>query len=250
MPKAPSNRSLVKFEGDSKPEKKPASPVAKFFSRYSKGLTPHSKRRRRDGDRDVRSASRRHGGDDATASANDTNNTSNNKMGLIPSILTFIDAHPSLPNTLSIYVQFVLNLFFACCLMFILYGIFATIRNDIDEKAMIESSDILAEMAACAHEFKENRCERETRVPAMETVCNGWERCMQRDPYKVGRSRLSAGMFAEIFNSFIEPISLKAIVSLLSLSSALNIHLFVPRLISLSRPSASSSSSGVSPSTT
>ena len=135
-------------------------------------------------------------------------------MGVIPSILTFIDAHPTLPNTLSIYVQFFLNLFLAFLVMYVLFGIFTTIRNDIDEKAISESSEILAEMASCAREFKENRCERETRVPAMESVCNNWEKCMQRDPYKVGRSRLSAGMFAEIFNSFIEPISMKAIVSL------------------------------------
>ena len=83
---------------------------------------------------------------------------------------------------------------------------------------MMESSEILAEMAVCAREFKENKCERDSRVPAMETVCNNWEKCMQRDPYKVGRSRLSASMFAEIVNSFIEPISLKAIVSSPTLS--------------------------------
>ena len=98
--------------------------------------------------------------------------------------------------------------------MYVLYGIYSTIRNDIDERAMMESSEILAEMAVCAREFKENRCERDSRVPAMETVCNNWEKCMQRDPLKVGRSRLSAGMFAEIFNSFIEPISMKAMVRL------------------------------------
>lgn len=99
--------------------------------------------------------------------------------------------------------------------MYVLYGIYSTIRNDIDERAMMESSEILAEMAVCAREFKENRCERDSRVPAMETVCNNWEKCMQRDPLKVGRSRLSAGMFAEIFNSFIEPISMKAMVRLM-----------------------------------
>ena len=98
--------------------------------------------------------------------------------------------------------------------MYVLYCIYSTIRNDIDERAMMESSEILAEMAVCAREFKENRCERDSRVPAMETVCNNWEKCMQRDPLKVGRSRLSAGMFAEIFNSFIEPISMKAMVRL------------------------------------
>lgn len=181
-----------------------------------------SKRRRRDVDKDVQLAPRRSSNDsdseERPSSSEGPQHTMSpvQSMGFVPSVLTFIDAHPSLPNTLSFYVQFLLNCFFAFCMMYVLYGFYSTICNDIEERAMMESSEILAEMAACAHEFKENRCDRDSRVPAMETVCNSWEKCMQRDPLKVGRSRLSAGMFAEIFNGFIEPISLKAIVSVFS----------------------------------
>lgn len=135
-------------------------------------------------------------------------------MATIRGILTFIDAHPSLPTTLSIYLQFILNCFLTGLLILMIYKGFSVISNDINERAIMESSEIIAEMASCAHEYHENRCERDSRVPAMEMVCNNWEKCMARDPYKVGRSRLSAGMFAEIFNSFIEPISFKAIVRL------------------------------------
>ena len=174
------------------------------------------KRRRTEVDRDVRSAPRRSSYDSDTEERPSSSEGPQEKrppaQHLIPSVLTFIDEHPNLPSTLSYYVQFLLNCCFAFCLMYVLYGIYSTIRNDIDERAMMESSEILAEMAVCAREFKENRCERDSRVPAMETVCHNWEKCMQRDPLKVGRSRLSAGMFAEIFNSFIEPISMKAMV--------------------------------------
>lgn len=231
-----SNGVLVHFEGG-KSEKKALS--SGLFGRYASSgrgeiATRKSytdvlsrkvhKRRRRDTDRDVRLAPRRSSEDsdfeERPSSSEDPSQGQQppvQQMGFIPSVLTFIDAHPSLPSTLSYYVQFLLNLFFAFCLMYVLYGVFSTIRHDIDEKAMMESSEILAEMAVCARDFKENKCERDSRVPAMETVCNNWEKCMQRDPYKVGRSRLSAGMFAEIFNSFIEPISIKAIVSFTSL---------------------------------
>ena len=225
------------FDGK-KSEKKSSSPG--LFSKFSSlgrgdvGRRSHlavtrnkgkvQKRRRRDGDSDVRSAPRRSNNDsdceEQPGSGGESHHTpkTTRQMGFIPSVLTFIDAHPGLPNTLSYYVQFLLNFFLALCVMYVLYGIFSTISNDITERAMMESSDILAEMTVCAREFKENKCERDSRVPAMETVCNNWERCMQRDPYKVGRSRLSAGMFAEIVNSFIEPISLKAIVCSFSLS--------------------------------
>ena len=185
------------------------------------------KRRRREVDKDVRLAPRLSSRDSNTEEHPGSSEGRGqidppaNQMGFIPSVLTFIDAHPSLPNTLSFYVQFLLNCFFAFCFMYVLYCMFSTVRNDLNERAMMESSEILAEMAVCAREFKENRCERDSRVPAMEIVCNNWEKCMQRDPYKVGRSRLSAGMFAEIFNSFIEPISWKAMVSIQLISRGL-----------------------------
>ena len=68
-------------------------------------------------------------------------------------------------------------------------------------------------MAVCSKEYLENRCAPNTRVPAMEKACLAWEKCMNRDPTVVGRARVSAETFAEIVNSFIEPISYKTMVS-------------------------------------
>ena len=67
-------------------------------------------------------------------------------------------------------------------------------------------------MAVCSKEYLENRCAPTTRVPAMEKACIAWEKCMNRDPTVVGRARVSAETFAEIINSFIEPISYKTMV--------------------------------------
>jgi hypothetical protein len=69
-------------------------------------------------------------------------------------------------------------------------------------------------MAVCSKEYLENRCAPNTRVPAMEKACLAWEKCMNRDPTVVGRARVSAETFAEIINSFIEPISYKTMVNL------------------------------------
>ena len=68
-------------------------------------------------------------------------------------------------------------------------------------------------MAVCSKEYLENRCAPSTRVPAMEKACLAWEKCMNRDPTVVGRARVSAETFAEIINSFIEPISYKTMVA-------------------------------------
>ena len=228
----PNSKGAVRHLEASRFEKKSLSPsLFRKFSSLGRGEVSRrshltmtgrkvksQKRRRRDGDSDVRSAPRRSsnysGFEEQPGSGEEGQQKPDTaqQMGMIPSVLTFIDAHPGLPNTLSYYVQFLLNFFLALCVMYVLYGIFSTISNDIAERAMMESSEIVAEMAVCAREFKENKCERGSRVPAMETVCNNWEKCMQRDPYTVGRSRLSAGMFAEIVNGFIEPISLKSMV--------------------------------------
>ena len=209
-----SKSSLVQFKGAKSGQKSSARELFnKMKKPYTNAAARKVKRRRRETDSDVRRGSEDAEERPSSSEGPDLQKKSKTRsMGFVPAVLTFVDAHPNLPNTLSIYVQFFLNCFLAFCLMYILYGAYSSIIHDIDEKAMMESSEIFAEIALCAREFKENRCERDTRVPAMEIVCNNWEKCMQRDPYQVGRSRLSAGMFAEIFNSFIEPISIKAIV--------------------------------------
>ena len=135
------------------------------------------------------------------------------ELGTISSIFHFIEKHPNLPHILSYYAQFLLNLFFVLCMMYVFYLFFSTIRSDVDIKSRDVVSETVVEIAVCAREFKENRCDRSTRVPAMETVCDNWEKCMNRDPSQVGRARVSAETFAGILSNFIDNLSLKTMVS-------------------------------------
>lgn len=134
------------------------------------------------------------------------------EIGFIPSFFTFIEKHPNLPHILSFYAQFLLNTFLVFFLMYLFYSFWSTIRSDVDLRSREVATETLAEMAACAREYKENRCDRSSRVPAMETVCENWEKCMKQDPNKVGRAKVSAYTFAEILNNFVEPISIKTMV--------------------------------------
>ncbi|EKG20615.1 Nucleus export protein Brr6 [Macrophomina phaseolina MS6] len=129
---------------------------------------------------------------------------------VIGAILSYIDAHPNLPHTLSFYAQLILNFFFVGCIIWIVYSFWSAIQSDVNIEADRAIAEALAEMAVCAREYQANRCAPETRVPAMATLCDNWDACMNRDPKKVGRARVSAHTFATIFNSFIEPISWKA----------------------------------------
>lgn len=82
----------------------------------------------------------------------------------------------------------------------------------MDKASEAAAGAVLAEMAECAAQYAQNRCSKDQRVPAMQAVCENWEKCMNRDPSHVGRARVSAHTFAEIFNSLVEPISWKAMV--------------------------------------
>lgn len=130
----------------------------------------------------------------------------------LSSAFTFIAQHPTVPHILSFYAQLLFNVFLLAGCAYLIYCFWAAVQGDVDKKSHEAMADIMAEMAACAEQFTANKCDRSTRAPALETVCENWNKCMNRDPAKVGRAKVSAHTFAEIFNSFVEPISWKAMV--------------------------------------
>lgn len=116
---------------------------------------------------------------------------------------------PSVPYTLSLYLQLFLNFFLSCIFIYFFYILVSTIRNDVDKKVQEYSTEILAEMAECSKQYLRNNCIPGRRVPALEKMCVSLERCMNRDPTIVGHARVSAETFSEIINSFIKPLTLK-----------------------------------------
>ncbi|TKA74215.1 hypothetical protein B0A55_06298 [Friedmanniomyces simplex] len=133
------------------------------------------------------------------------------KQHWLTTLWTFIESHPTVPHILSWYAQLLFNIFLLSCFAYAIATAWAAFTTDIDHAAHSVSAQIMAEMVVCAKEYTANRCSPpENRVPAMETVCENWRVCMERDPLKVGRAKVSARTFAEVFNSFMEPISYKA----------------------------------------
>lgn len=135
------------------------------------------------------------------------------KQSWFSALLNGIESRPNLPNILSYYAQLSVNFFIAGLTIYGVYVFWATVRADVDKASEEASANVLAEMAVCARQFSENGCHnRNTLPPALVTVCDSWETCMSKDPASVGRAKISAHTFAQIFNSFIEPISYKAMV--------------------------------------
>lgn len=140
------------------------------------------------------------------------------------SFLHGIESHPNLPNILSYYAQLSLNFFLAGLAIYGLWSFWVTIQADVNKASEDATSLVLAEMVKCANDFVDNGCASTTRPPALETICDNWSHCMNRDPNSVGRAKISAHTFAQIFNSFIEPISYKAMVCLLILTVSVSMR--------------------------
>ncbi|PWW77585.1 hypothetical protein C7212DRAFT_277586 [Tuber magnatum] len=117
--------------------------------------------------------------------------------------------HREIPIIASQYLQLFFNLSMVLLLLYAVFCFYLTVRRDVDQKVEEYSAEIVQEMSQCAKEYVDNRCDPNMRVPAMEIRCAAWERCMNRDPTQIGRAKVSAETFADIINSFIEPISYK-----------------------------------------
>lgn len=118
----------------------------------------------------------------------------------------------NLPILLSIWLQLAYNAIIMAVVSYFVWTFYSTVKRDVDMKVDEYSADILQEMAMCSKDYLANNCMPGKRVPALETMCNAWERCMNRDPKIVGRARVSAETFAEIINGFLRPISFKSMV--------------------------------------
>ena len=138
------------------------------------------------------------------------------QAGWIASTFNYIESHPNLPNVLSFWAQMGINFFIAGLTVFGIFTFWMTVRSDVDKASEDARALVMAEITKCAKDYVDNRCGSDKRLPALEIVCDNWEHCMYRDPNGIGRARVSAHTFAQIFNSFIEPISYKAMVWLIS----------------------------------
>lgn len=227
--------SLFSMYGRFAPAPSPGRGEIPRVSHYSNALARRvQKRRRRDKALDMRLRQDSDDEDDDRPSSSESNQQNqlqgqgqSNQQESSVSRMSFSDffalleAHPYVPSILSWWAQLVVNLSLFSLAVYVVFGFVSAIRAEFEQAAEEVSDGILAEMATCAKSYVDNRCAGNDRLPALETVCENWERCMNRDPAKVGRAKVSAHTMAVIINSFIDPISWKAIVRSLPLTCIL-----------------------------
>jgi Di-sulfide bridge nucleocytoplasmic transport domain len=185
--------------------------------KYGNALA-HKVRKRKRLERDYSVVKSHRGDSDSDSDSGASRPTSkgkDNKPGWISDFLNGIESRPNLPNLLSFYTQLGFNLFLLGLTVFGIYSFWTAVRADVNKAAEEARAEVIAEIVKCGRDYVDNRCGPDMRLPALENVCNAWELCMARDPNSVGRAKVSAHTFAQIFNSFIEPISYKAMVCIL-----------------------------------
>ena len=110
------------------------------------------------------------------------------------------------------FVQVGFNAALAILGIYVLVIFFLTVQRDVEYRVAEYSMDIVQDIAQCNLLHKTNLC-AQGLVPAMAAQCAAWETCMNRDPTKVGRAKVSMEVIGEVVNSFVEPISWKTLVS-------------------------------------
>ena len=110
------------------------------------------------------------------------------------------------------YVQVFLNGSLAAIALYLLAQFIFMIHTDVEHRVGEYSMEIVQEIAQCQLAYKTNLC-AEGRIPAMTAQCASWETCMNRDPTKVGRAKITFEVFGEVINTFVEQISWKTLVS-------------------------------------
>ncbi|BCR90617.1 putative nuclear envelope protein Brr6 [Aspergillus chevalieri] len=230
--------SLFSMYGRFAPAPSPGRGEIPRVSHYSNALARRvQKRRRRDKALDMRLRRDSDDEDDDRPSSSESNQqnqvqhagqsnqqeSSVSRMSSFSDFFALLEAHPYVPSILSWWAQLVVNLSLFSLAVYVVFGFVSAIRAEFEQAAEEVSDGILAEMATCAKSYVDNRCAGNDRLPALETVCENWERCMNRDPAKVGRAKVSAHTMAVIINSFIDPISWKAILFFLATISTVTV---------------------------
>ncbi|KEI40102.1 uncharacterized protein L969DRAFT_86730 [Mixia osmundae IAM 14324] len=125
------------------------------------------------------------------------------------------------PSVLLGYAQFAFNASLLGLALWLALGFVLTVRHDVSDRMTSYSTEILQEVEQCRQLYLANRCEPETRIPHMESTCQGWEHCMNRNPKIVGRARVAAETLGEVINSFVEVMSWRTMIFLVLLFATL-----------------------------
>jgi len=114
------------------------------------------------------------------------------------------------PAVLIRYLHLVLN---AVMIGFICYAVvyvFVSLQRDIRYKVSNRKMHIKKEVEDARASYEINRCHPDTRVPAIEELCNRWECTIKNGNGSVGYTRIIAEVFGDVLDGFVRKFSMKS----------------------------------------
>lgn len=121
-------------------------------------------------------------------------------------------SNPSVPYTLSLYLQLACNALLSLGIILLAYIMYRGIRSDVDHRIDLYTTDVMIEISHCSRDYYRNKCDGPKRPPALENSCDQWAKCMNRDPRQIGTAKITAEAFGDIVNAFVATISWKFVV--------------------------------------
>lgn len=131
---------------------------------------------------------------------------------------------PHIPYILSLYFQLVVNIILWSFMIYFIYLAITTIRSDINLKVDEFTIKVLDEIAKCSKEFSRNKCHLPDRPSIMDEECDQLERCQNQDPTKIARLKVTIELIAEIINAFVNRLSYKSLLIMMSMLVIFIIH--------------------------
>lgn len=138
--------------------------------------------------------------------------TEKETMGWFHYILSAVSANPDAPIVLSEYMQLLINSFLGGLVLWVVWCGFSSARDEVIYSSGKAKQALQAEIEACTSQYFDNKCDS-ARMPALESLCNEWEKCKDQDPENVAGVKAVVGHIADIINEFTTRLSWKSIVS-------------------------------------
>lgn len=108
------------------------------------------------------------------------------------------------------YLHLVLNFVVVGLACYAVAYILICIQRDIVHKVTNRRTEIEQEIAEAQGQYEINRCDPQTRVPALEELCNQWE-CVIRNGYgSVGYTRIIAEVLGDVLDGFVKKFSVRS----------------------------------------
>ncbi|CCH61080.1 hypothetical protein TBLA_0E00170 [Henningerozyma blattae CBS 6284] len=124
------------------------------------------------------------------------------------------------PSLVSEWIHLAFNTFFMVILVFFLGKLVFLIKKDVDNKLLQVLDQQKDYFENCKENYNLNDCGSNNVVPALQSVCMDWARCIAKSNspdynHRHLSSKLWAETVAEMINAFVDPISIRSLIFIL-----------------------------------